>query len=86
MAHSFIDHKEGRMPKNWCLRTVVLEKTPESLLHSKEIKPANLKEDQRWIFTGRADAEAAALAFWPSDVHRWLTEVPDAGKDWGQKE
>ena len=41
--------KEGRMPKNWCLRTVVLEKNPESPWDSKEIKPVNLKGDQPWI-------------------------------------
>ena len=39
-----LDFKEGRTPKNWCLRTVVLEKTPESPLDSKEIKPVNLRE------------------------------------------
>ena len=48
---------EGRMPNNWCLRTVMLEKTPESPLNSKEIKPVNLKGNQPWIFTGRTDAE-----------------------------
>jgi len=48
-----LDHKEGRTPKNWCLQTVVLEKTPESPLDSKEIKSVNLKGDQLWIFTGR---------------------------------
>ena len=41
-------HKEGRMPKNWCLWTVVLEKIPESPLDSKEIKPVNLQGDQPW--------------------------------------
>ena len=41
-----LDHKDGRMPKNWCLWTVVLEKTPESPLDSKEIKPVNLKGNQ----------------------------------------
>ena len=39
------DHKEGIMPKNWCLQTMVLEKTLESLLDSK-IKPVNLKGDK----------------------------------------
>ena len=80
-----LDHKEGRVPKNWCLRTVVLEKTPEIPLDNKEIKPVNLKGDQPWIFTGRTDAEAPV--FWSSDLSRQLTgKVPDAGKDWGQKE
>ena len=82
-----LDHKEGRMPKNRCLWTVVLEKTPESSLESREIKPGNLKGDQPWIFTGRTEAKAEALAFWSSDVHRWLIgKVPVAGKDRGQKE
>ena len=82
-----LDHKEGRAPKNWCLWTVVLEKTPESPLESKEIKPVVLKGDQPWIFTGRTDAEAEAPVFWSSDVNRWLIgKVPDAGKDQGQKE
>ena len=81
------DHKEGKMPKNWCLWTVVLEKTPESPLDSKEIKLVNLKGDQPWIFTGRIDAEAEAPLFWSSDANRWLIgKVPSAGKDWGQKE
>ena len=80
-------HKEGRTPRNWCLRTVVLEKTPESSLDSKEIKPVHLKGDQPWIFTGRTDAEAEALVFWSSDGKRWLTgKVPGAGKNQGQKE
>ena len=58
-----LDCKEGRMPKNWCLQTVVLEKTPESPLDSNEIKPVNLKGNQPWVFTGRTDAEAEALVF-----------------------
>ena len=82
-----LNYKEGRRPKNWCLGTVVLEKTLESPLDSKEIKPVNLKGDQPWIFTGRTDAEAEAPVFWSCDVNRWLTgKVPDAGKDQGQKE
>ena len=64
--------KEGRMPKNWCLQTVVMEKTPKSSLDSKEIKPVNCKRDQSWIFTGRTDAEAEAPVFWSSDVF-WST-------------
>ena len=82
-----LDGKEGRTPKNWCFQTLVLEKTPESLLDSKEIKPVNLKVDQPWTFTGRTDAEAEAPVFWFSDVNRELIgKVPDAWKDWGQKE
>ena len=63
-----LDHKEGRTPKNWCLRTVVLEKTPETSLDSKEIKPVSLKGDQPWIFTGRTDAEAETPVFGSSDA------------------
>ena len=82
-----LDSIESRMPKNWCFRTVVLEKTPESTLDSKEIKPVNLKGDQPWAFTGRTNAAAEAPVFWSSDVNRWLIgKVPDAGKDRGQKE
>ena len=68
--------------QNWCLETVVLEKTPESPLDSKDIQPINLKEDESWIFTRRTDTEAEALVFWSSDVNRQLIgKVPDAGKD-----
>ena len=81
------DRKESRTPKNWCLQIVVLEKTPVSPLDSKEIKPVNLKGDQPWIFTARTDAEAEAPVFWSSDANGWLIgKVPDAGRDWGQKE
>ena len=47
---------------------MVLEKTPESPLDIKEIKPVNLKGDQHLIFTGRTDAEAEAPVFWSSDA------------------
>ena len=64
----------------------MLEKTSKSPLDS-EIKPVNLKGDQTWIFTGRTDTEYEAPVFWSSDANRWLIgKVPDAGKDWGQKE
>ena len=56
-------------------------------LDSREIKPVNFKGHQPWIVTGRTDAEAEAPVFWSSNVNRWLNgKVPDAGKDWGQKE
>ena len=81
-----MDFKEGRTPNNWCLQTGVLEKTPGSPLRNK-IKPANLKGDQPWIFTGRTDAEAEAPIIWSSHALRWLIgKILDAGKDWGQKE
>ena len=55
-----LDHKEGWASKNWCFRTVVLEKTLESPLNSKEIKPLNPKGNQCWIFIGMTDVEAEA--------------------------
>ena len=70
--------------KNWCLQTVVLEKTLKSPLDSKEIKPVNPKGNQPWIFTGRTDAEAPRI--WLPDAKRWLIgKDPDAGKDWRQE-
>ena len=78
-----LDHKEGRAPKNWCFRTVVLEKTLESPLDCKEIKPVNHKGNQPWILIGRTDAEAPI--FWLADVKSLHTgKDPDAGKDWRQ--
>ena len=65
----------------------MLEKTPDSPLDSKEIKPVNPKGNQPWIFIGRTDAEAEAPILWPPDVKSWLTgKDPDAGKDWRLKE
>ena len=82
-----LDCQEGRVPRNWCLITMVLEKTPKRPLDSKEIKPVNLKGEQPWILTGRTDAKAEAPVFWSPDMNLWLTrKVPDVGKDWGQKE
>ena len=65
-----LDHKEGWTPKNWCFWTVVLEKTLESPLDCKEIKPVNPKGNQPWIFIGRTDAEAPIL--WPPNAKNWL--------------
>ena len=76
-----LDHKEGWVPKNWCLWTVVLEKMLESPLDCKEIKPVNCKGNQSWIFTGRTDDEAEVPILWPLDVKNWLIRKdPDAGK------
>ena len=60
----------------------MLEKTPQSPMNSKEIRPVNLKGNPPWILIGRTDGEAEAPVFWASDVNRRLIEkVPDAGKD-----
>ena len=82
-----LDYKESWVPKNWCFWTVVLEKTLESSLDCKEIKPVNPKGKQSWIFIGRTDAEAETSILWPPDAKNWLIgKDPDAGKDWRQEE
>ena len=79
-----LDHKQGWVLKNWYFWIVVPEKTLESPLDSREIKPVNPKGNQPWIFIGRTDGEA--LIIWPPDAESWLTgKDPDAGKDWGQE-
>ena len=66
---------------------MVLEKTLESPLDCKEIKPVNPKVDQSWIFIGRTDAKTETPILWPPDTKNWLIwKDPDAGKDWKQKE
>ena len=82
-----LDYKESQLPKNWYLWTVVLEKTLESPLDSKEIQPIHCKGNQSRRFIGRTDAEAEAPILWPPDVKNWLTgKDPDAGKDWRWEE
>ena len=61
-----LDHREGCMLKNWCFQPAMLEKTLESLLDCKEIKPVDPKGNQSWIFIGR-----------PPAVKNWLIV-----KDW----
>ena len=80
-------YKEGWVPKNWCFWTVALEKAIEGPLDSKQIKPVNPKEDQPWIFNGRADVEVVAPILWPLDVmSRLIGKNLSAGKDWRQEE
>ena len=82
-----LDYKESWVPKNWCFWIAVLEKTPESPLHCKEIQLVYPKGNQSWIFIGRTDAEAETSILWPPDMKNWLTGIdPDAGRDWGQEE
>ena len=81
-----LNHKEGWVLKNWCFQIVVLEKTLESLLDSKEIKPVNPKGNQLWVFIGRTDAEAEALVLWPPVMKsQFIGKHPVARKDWGQE-
>ena len=68
-----LDHKESWEPKSWCFQTVVLEKTFDSPLNSKEIKPVNPKGNQPWIFIGRtvAETEASILGHMNKQLIHW---------------
>ena len=77
-----LDYKESWAPKNWCFWTVMLEKTLESPLDCKDIKPVNPQGNQSWVFLVRTDAEAETPIIWPPDTKNWLI----AGKDWRQWE
>ena len=81
-----LDCKEGWVLKNWWFWTVVLEKTLESPLDCKEMKPVNPKGNQSWIFIGRTDTGAEAPILWPPDARNWLIgKDPDAGQNWRQE-
>ena len=85
-SHVWIwDYKKGWAPKNWCSQTVVLEKTLESPLDCKEIKPVHPKRNQPWIFIGRTEAEAP-IPLPPDAKSRLVGKDSDARKDWGFKE
>ena len=82
-----LDYKESWAPKNWCFWTVVLEKSLESHLNCKDIKPVHLRRDQSWIFIGGTDAKAETPILWPPVTKNWLPgKDSDAGKDWRQEE
>ena len=81
-----LDYKESWGLKNWCFWTVMLEKTLEIPLDSKEIQPVHPKGNQSWIFIGRTDAEAEAPILWPPDVNWLIGKDPDARKYWRQEE
>jgi len=73
--------------KNWCFWPVMLEKTLESSLNSKDTKLVDPKGNQPWIIIGKTDTKVEALILWPPDVKNWLIgKDPDARKDWGQEE
>ena len=66
---------------------MVLEKTLESPLDSKDIKPVNPLENKPWIFIGRTDAEVETPTLWPPDARiQLIGKDPDAGKDSGREE
>ena len=80
-----LDHKEDSVLKNWYFWIVGMEKTFESPLDCKKIKPVNPKGNKPWIIIERTEAEA--LILWSPNVKNWLIgKELDAGKDWRQKE
>ena len=81
-----LDCEESWALKNWCFRTVVLEKTLESPLDCKEIQPVHSKGDQSWVFFGRTDAKADTPILWPPHTKIWfIGKDSDAGRDCGQE-
>ena len=81
-----LDSQENWVLKNHCFWTVILERTLESPLGSREIQPVHAKESQSWIFIERTDIEAETPILWPPDEKSWLIwKDPDSGKDWRQK-
>ena len=82
-----LDYKESWAQKNWCLWTVVLEKTLESPWDCKAIQPVNPKGTQSWIFIRSTNAKAEPPILWPPDVKDWhIGKDPDSGNDWRQEE
>ena len=80
-----LDYKESWAPKNWCFWTVVLEKTLESSLDCKEIKPVHPEGNQSWIFIGRTDVEAETPILWPPDGKNWLIGRIEGGRRRGRQ-
>ena len=73
--------------KEWYFQTMMLEKTLESPLDCKKIKPVHPKGNQSWISNGRTDTEGEVPILWPPDVKNWLIwKGPDAGKYWRQED
>ena len=81
-----LDCKESWVLKNWCFWTVLLEKTPESPLDSKEIQPVHPKGDQSSVITGRTDIEAETPILCPPDATSGLIwKDPDVKKIEGRR-
>ena len=82
-----LDLKEGWIPNIGCFQILLLGKTFESPLASKEIKRVNSKGNQPWILIGRDDAEAEAPVLWSPNVNSQpIGKNPDTGKDWRPEE
>ena len=76
-----LDHKEGWAPKNWCFRTVSLEKTLESPLDWKEKISVNPKGNQSWIIIGGTDDKSGAPILWPLNAkNQFIGKDHDLGK------
>ena len=81
-----LDYKKSWALKNWCFWTVVLQKTHESPLDSKEIQPVHPKGNQSLLFIGKTDVETETPIFWPPDAKSWLIwKDPDVGKIEGRR-
>ena len=79
--------KKGWVPKNWCSRIVIPEKTLETPLDCKEVQPVHSEGYQPWDFFGGNDAEAETPVLWPPHAKSWLIGKDlDAGRDWEQEE
>ena len=82
-----LDHKQGWVPKNLYSWIIKLEKTLESPLNFKKIKPVYSKENQLWIVIGKTVTKAEVPVLWPPDAkNRLIEKYPDAGKNWRQEE
>ena len=82
-----LDNKKSLSTENWCLWTVVLEKTFERPLDGKEIKPGNPKGYQPLNIHWKDWCWSWSSNIWPLDVKIQLTgKDPDAAKDWRQEE
>ena len=80
-----LNHRKGRVLKKRYFLSVVLEKTLESLLDRKEIKPISPKGNQPWIFIERMDTEALILRP-PVAKSQLIGKDPDARRNWRQQE
>ena len=78
-----LDHKESWALKNWCFWILVLEKTDESPLDQKGIKPVNPKGNLPWIVIRETDAEAIVPVLWSPDAKSWLIgKDPNTRENW----
>ena len=72
-----LDHTEGRVPNNWCFQTVVLDKTLETPLECKDIKPVNPKGNQSWI-----SLEWLMLKWSSNTLVTWCKELTHWKRAW----